>query len=62
MHGGGVRARGADAGLEVTARAHGLMLQAAEAGDAEAYRAAVIEHYRPLGEILAAEAAGQTDR
>lgn len=42
-------------GLETTARAHGLMLQAAEAGDAEAYRAAVIEHYRPLEEILEAQ-------
>lgn len=44
-----------DAGLEVTARAHGLMLQAAVDGDVEAYQAAVLEHYRPLVEILDAQ-------
>ncbi|MBV7363327.1 GntR family transcriptional regulator [Actinomycetaceae bacterium TAE3-ERU4] len=38
--------------LEETALAHKQMLDAALAGDAEAYRQAVIEHYRPLEEIL----------
>lgn len=31
-----------------TARAHGLMLEAVQAGDADAYRAAVQRHYAPL--------------
>jgi DNA-binding FadR family transcriptional regulator len=38
--------------LDDTARAHGLMLRAAQAGDAEAYREAVIAHYGPLREAL----------
>lgn len=36
-----------------TARAHGDMLAAARAGDIEAYRAAVIEHYAPLQRSIA---------
>ena len=35
-----------------TARAHGAMLDAAVAGDAERYRQAVIEHYLPLRRSL----------
>ncbi|WP_235500233.1 FadR/GntR family transcriptional regulator [Leifsonia sp. Root227] len=35
-------------GLDETARAHGDMLRAAEAGDVEAYREAVVKHYIPL--------------
>lgn len=35
-------------GLDETARAHGDMLRAAEAGDVDAYRSAVIKHYIPL--------------
>ncbi|WP_233437857.1 FadR/GntR family transcriptional regulator [Agromyces laixinhei] len=35
-----------------TARAHGAMLAAAVAGDAEKYRQAVIEHYLPLRRAL----------
>ncbi|MGW9630305.1 FadR/GntR family transcriptional regulator [Agromyces sp. NPDC055520] len=35
-----------------TARAHGAMLAAAVAGDADAYRQAVIEHYLPLRRAL----------
>ncbi|MDO5065764.1 MAG: GntR family transcriptional regulator [Propionibacteriaceae bacterium] len=38
--------------IELTARAHGDMLRAAEAGDAEAYRRAVKEHYAPLRRVL----------
>lgn len=38
--------------LERTARAHGAMLRAAEAGDVEAFRAAVAEHYAPLRRML----------
>lgn len=38
--------------LEQTARAHGDMLRAAEAGDVEAFRAAVAEHYAPLRRML----------
>lgn len=34
--------------IDETARAHGRMLDAAERGDVEAYRAAVIDHYKPL--------------
>ncbi len=45
-----------DDGLEATALAHGHMLDAAQAGDAEAYHTAVIEHYRPLELILEAHA------
>ncbi|WP_460801930.1 FadR/GntR family transcriptional regulator [Microbacterium sp. GXF6406] len=36
-----------------TAKAHGDMIAAARAGDVEAYRQAVIEHYRPLQRVLA---------
>ncbi|GAA1490192.1 FadR/GntR family transcriptional regulator [Brachybacterium sacelli] len=44
-----------------TVEAHRAMLVALEAGDAEAYRAAVHEHYRPLGRTLdAAAEAGRT--
>lgn len=43
--------------IELTARAHGDMLDAAEAGDAEAYREAVRRHYEPLLRVLAATAA-----
>ncbi|MDR8019907.1 FadR/GntR family transcriptional regulator [Nesterenkonia aerolata] len=39
-------------GLLRTAAAHGAMLQAAEDGDAEAYRAAVRDHYAHLQELL----------
>lgn len=35
-----------------TVAAHQAMLSALEAGDASAYRAAVIAHYRPLGRVL----------
>lgn len=35
-----------------TAEAHGAMLRAAEAGDHEAYRDAVLAHYRPLLRVL----------
>ncbi|QIK84244.1 FadR/GntR family transcriptional regulator [Sanguibacter sp. HDW7] len=38
--------------LSETARAHGDMLRAAEAGDAAAFRAAVTEHYAPLRRML----------
>ncbi|TRY17413.1 FadR family transcriptional regulator [Tessaracoccus rhinocerotis] len=34
--------------INVTAEAHGDILRAAEAGDAEAYRAAVTKHYEPI--------------
>lgn len=36
------------ANLTVTAEAHGSMLRAAEAGDLDAYLAAVVTHYEPL--------------
>ena len=39
-----------------TVDAHQAMLSALEDGDAEAYRAAVIEHYRHLGRVLDAAA------
>jgi DNA-binding FadR family transcriptional regulator len=39
-----------------TVDAHQAMLTALEAGDADAYREAVLEHYRPLGRVL--DAAG----
>lgn len=35
-----------------TAKAHGTMLAAARAGDAEAYRKAVLDHYAPLTRAL----------
>lgn len=41
------------ADIHHTAEAHGRMLAAARAGDVEAYRAAVIEHYGPLQRVLA---------
>lgn len=37
-----------DEGLLRTAKAHGSMLCAAEAGDVEAYRQAVMDHYEPI--------------
>jgi DNA-binding FadR family transcriptional regulator len=39
--------------LVETAQAHHALLAAAEAGDGDAFRAAVVEHYRPLAEALA---------
>lgn len=41
-------------GLDDTARAHGQMLRAAEAGDVKAYRMAVVQHYLPLRRGLGA--------
>lgn len=41
------------ADLRKTAEAHGSMLTAAEAGDADGYRRAVGEHYEPLLRMLA---------
>ncbi|QDW63774.1 FadR/GntR family transcriptional regulator [Oerskovia sp. KBS0722] len=38
--------------IDLTAKAHGAMLRAAEAGDADAYRAAVVAHYAPLQDAL----------
>ena len=38
--------------LEQTAQAHGLMLEAAESGDAEAFRAAITAHYEPIKRAL----------
>ncbi|MBT1173229.1 FadR family transcriptional regulator [Bifidobacterium sp. MA2] len=38
--------------LDVTAHAHADMLRAALDGDVEAYRAAVVEHYKPIEAIL----------
>lgn len=43
--------------IELTARAHGDILEAAEAGDVEAYRRAVHHHYGPLLRVL--DASGQ---
>lgn len=40
------------ADLEQTAQAHGDMLRAAEAGDVDAFRTAVIDHYAPLQRAL----------
>ncbi len=42
--------------IRLTAVAHGEMLDAALAGDVEAYRRAVVAHYEPLQRSLAAEA------
>lgn len=42
-----------------TVEAHRAMLTALETGDAEAYRRAVHEHYRPLGRVLDAAAEGE---
>jgi len=41
------------ADIQLTATAHGDMLDAARSGDIEAYRRAVIEHYKPLQRVLA---------
>lgn len=38
--------------IELTARAHGDILRAAEVGDTDAYRRAVREHYEPLRRVL----------
>ncbi|WGP06775.1 GntR family transcriptional regulator [Bacillus subtilis] len=40
------------ADLEQTAQAHGLMLEAAESGDSEAFRAAITAHYEPIMRAL----------
>ncbi|WP_169251332.1 GntR family transcriptional regulator [Brevibacterium sp. 'Marine'] len=40
------------ADLEQTAQAHGLMLEAAESGDAAAFRAAITAHYEPIMRAL----------
>jgi len=40
------------ADLDQTARAHGAMLEAAEAGDVESFRAAVHSHYEPIHRAL----------
>lgn len=42
------------ADMDQTARAHGLMLDAAEAGDVRAFHAAVTAHYDPLDRALGA--------
>jgi len=47
------------ADIQLTARAHGDMLDAARRGDGEAYRRAVIEHYGPLQRSLTQAAAGR---
>lgn len=41
------------ADIHQTAKAHGDMLDAVRSGDVEAYRRAVIDHYRPLQRVLA---------
>ncbi|MFP7707457.1 FadR/GntR family transcriptional regulator [Trueperella sp. LYQ141] len=38
-----------------TARAHGNMLRAAEAGDTDGYRQAIYDHYQPLVDLLQLE-------
>ena len=40
------------ADLEQTARAHGQMLEAAQAGDVEAFHAAITVHYEPIARAL----------
>lgn len=40
------------ADLDRTARAHGLMLEAAESGDAEAFCAAITAHFEPIMRAL----------
>lgn len=40
------------ADLEQTARAHGQMLEAAQAGDVEAFHAAIAVHYEPIARAL----------
>ncbi len=47
------------ADIELTAKAHGDILMAAEAGDVEAYRLAVHQHYAPLLRVLDATAVEQ---
>ncbi|MDO5735115.1 MAG: FadR/GntR family transcriptional regulator [Propionibacteriaceae bacterium] len=42
--------------IELTAKAHGDILHAAEAGDVEGYRTAVSDHYAPLLRVLDATA------
>lgn len=42
--------------IELTAKSHGDILAAAEAGDADAYRRAVDDHYAPLLRVLEATA------
>src|SRR5699024_1864282 len=44
-----------------TINAHQAMLNALEAGDAEAYRQAVLDHYRPLEGVLDAAGAARLD-
>ncbi|MFS0853530.1 FadR/GntR family transcriptional regulator [Microbacterium sp. 179-I 3D4 NHS] len=39
--------------IHQTAKAHGDMLAAVRAGDVDAYRRAVVEHYKPLQRVLA---------
>ncbi len=46
--------------IELTAKAHGDILRAAEAGDLEAYRHAVQEHYAPLLRVLDATVEDRT--
>ncbi|MGP6170417.1 FadR/GntR family transcriptional regulator [Microbacterium sp. A204] len=41
------------ADIHQTAKAHGDMLDAVRSGDVEAYRHAVIDHYKPLQRVLA---------
>ena len=48
--GAGMNVNPAD--LDQTARAHGAMLVAAEAGDVDAFRAAVVSHYEPIDRAL----------
>ncbi len=48
---------GVPADIKHTAIAHGDMLDAAISGDVEAYRRAVIEHYRPIENSLSAATA-----
>lgn len=43
------------ADIQLTAKVHGDMLDAARHGDVEAYRRAVIEHYLPLQRVLAGQ-------
>lgn len=46
--------------IHQTAKAHGDMLAAARAGDVEAYRRAVVEHYQPLQRALASTEGART--
>ncbi|MDF2444070.1 MAG: hypothetical protein JWR01_2273, partial [Subtercola sp.] len=38
--------------MDETAKAHGAMLDAAQTGDLEGYKRAVIDHYQPLRRAL----------